>query len=301
MADSNHEPEIPQNGSAVVSVAHSSPTELYLDLMKKALTASIYDESAWAILTYPRPPLASLKRPVSFARSFFKYLLGRIVVNRSTIIVKQWDFDEAGRREGRDLPFIGYTMVGHLRLDNIQRCFEAVLKDDIPGDLMETGAWRGGATIFMRALLKAHAVTDRKVWVADSFEGLPASTGFNDDWDLSQNEYFKVSLAQVRANFAKFGLLDGQVAFLPGWFSDTLPAAPIARLAILRLDGDMYGSTMDALTHLYDKVSPGGYIIVDDYFSWASCRRAVTEFLAARSLEPAIVAIDRDGVYWRKE
>jgi hypothetical protein len=224
-----------------------------------------------------------------------------MTVNRSTIIVKKWSFDETKRTEGKDFPFIGYTMVGIRRLDNIQHCLEDVLTENVPGDLIETGAWRGGATIFMRALLKAHGVTDRKVWVADSFEGLPpAPIGANDDWDLSQNEYFKVSLEQVRANFSKFGLLDDQVGFLPGWFSETLPKAPIARLAILRLDGDMYDSTMDALHHLYHKVSPGGYVIVDDYHSWASCRRAVTEFLAAHSLKPEIKTIDRDGVYWRK-
>jgi hypothetical protein len=274
--------------------------ELYLDLMKKALTASIYDESAWAILSYARPKLGSSTNPVRFARAFLKYLLARLIVNRSTIIVKKWALDEAKRAAGRDFPLFGYTMVGIRRLDNVQRCLEDVLEQGVPGDLIETGAWRGGVTIFMRALLRAHGVTDRKIWVADSFEGLPAPDGANDDWDLSQNNYFKVSLEQVRANFSKFGLLDGQVEFLPGWFSATLPNAPIAKLAILRLDGDLYRSTMDALTHLYHKVSQGGYVIVDDYYSWTSCRRAVTEFLAARSLKPDIKAIDQDGIYWRK-
>jgi len=289
-----------RNHPPALGTDRPAAAQLYLDLMKRALTAAIYDESAWAVLAYARPRLASLTNPLAFARSFAKYVIGRIVANRTTIIVKKWGMDEAKRAEGRDFPFFGYTMVGIRRLDNIQRCVENVLQENIPGDLMETGAWRGGATIFMRALLKAHFVTDRKVWVADSFEGLPAPTGANDDWDLSGNEYFKVSLAQVRANFSKFGLLDGQVEFLPGWFSDTLPNAPIGKLAIRRLDGDMYESTMDALNNLYDKVSRGGYIIVDDYLSWSSCRRAVTEFLAARSLKPDIEAIDRDGVYWRK-
>jgi O-methyltransferase len=275
--------------------------ELYLDLMKKALTASIYDESAWAILPYARPGPGSARHPVRFARALFKHLLARSIVNQSTIIIKKWPFDETSRGAGRDFPLFGYTMVGLRRLDNLQHCLEDVLASGIPGDLIETGAWRGGATIFMRALLRAHGVTDRKVWVADSFEGLPSPADKHDDWDLSGNEYFKVSLEQVRANFSKFGLLDGQVEFLPGWFRDTLPAAPIGKLAILRLDGDMYDSTMDALTHLYVKVSPGGYVIVDDYHSWASCRRAVTEFLAMHALKPDIKAIDQDAVYWRKE
>ncbi len=74
------------------------------------------------------------------------------------------------RMEGRDWPLLGHTMIGIKRLDNLQFCVERVLADDVPGDLIETGVWRGGATIFMRAILKAHGVTDRRVWVADSGE-----------------------------------------------------------------------------------------------------------------------------------
>ena len=154
-------------------------------------------------------------------------------------------------------------------------------------------------TIFMRALLKAYGVRDRKVWVADSFEGLPPPADKNDGWDLSDFDYLKVSLEQVKANFQKFSLLDDQVRFLQGWFSDTLPAAPIDRLSILRLDGDLYSSTMDALKCLYPKLSRGGYVIVDDYYSWPACRRAVTDFLAASSLSPKIKEIDGCAVYWR--
>ncbi len=275
--------------------------DLYLELMAKTLAASIYDESAWSVLNYGRPGWKGLRHPRRFASALFKYFLGQMAAKRSTILVKQWGFKEPERKDGRDFPFIGYTMIGLRRLENIRFCTEEVLRHKVPGDLIETGVWRGGTTIFMRALLQAHGVTDRKVWVADSFQGLPATSGDGDDWDLSRNDYFKVSLAEVKANFAKFGLLDGQVEFLPGWFCDTLPSAPITRLAVLRLDGDLYSSTMDALKNLYHKVSPGGYVIVDDYQSWASCRRAVTEFLDGLGLKPEIKTIDQDGVYWRKE
>src|SRR5467141_1354915 len=77
------------------------------------------------------------------------------------------------RLTGRDWPANGLTMVGKARLDNLQRCIETVVSEGIPGDLIETGVWRGGAAIFMRAVLHVHGVTDRVVWVADSFEGLP--------------------------------------------------------------------------------------------------------------------------------
>jgi len=151
----------------------------------------------------------------------------------------------------------------------------------------------------MRALLKAYGVADRKVWVADSFEGLPVPKSRADGHDLSRVLHLKVSLERVRANFARFGLLDGQVEFLKGWFSETLPDAPIGQLAILRLDGDLYSSTMDALRSLHHKVSPGGFVIVDDYYSLSSCRRAVTDFLAENSLKPEIRTIDWTGAFWK--
>ncbi len=105
----------------------------------------------------------------------------------------------------------------------------------------------------------------------------------------------------VRKNFERFGLLDSNVKFLKGWFSDTLPSASIEQIAVLRLDGDYYSSTMDALTALYDRVEVGGYVIIDDYGDFISCRRAVDEFLQSRHLSPSIVKIDSNGVYWRKE
>jgi O-methyltransferase len=181
----------------------------------------------------------------------------------------------------------------------VQHCVETVLRESIAGDLIETGAWRGGITIFMRALLKVHGDTQRRVWVADSFEGLPAPKNENDGWNYSNVDYLKVSLEQVQNNFRRFGLLDNQVQFLQGWFCDTLPKAPITRLSVLRLDGDMYSSTRDALVNLYPLVSPGGFVIVDDYFSWPACRRAVDEYRAEHGLLEPIQSIDWTGAYWR--
>ncbi|MGE3808459.1 MAG: TylF/MycF/NovP-related O-methyltransferase, partial [Gemmataceae bacterium] len=224
----------------------------------------------------------------------------RLLRRRSLGVVMQRPFDPVARHEGRDWPLFGYTMVGHHRLDNIQYCIEQILRDDIPGDLIETGAWRGGATIFMRAVLAQHQVRDRIVWVADSFEGLPKPKSPTDGWDLSGTSCLKIPLEQVQDNFRRFGLLDDQVRFLKGWFCDTLPGAPIQQLALLRLDGDLYHSTQDALEALYHRVAPGGFVIVDDYFAWPSCRRAVQDFLAKHQLQVDICRIDWTGVFWRK-
>ena len=212
--------------------------------------------------------------------------------------------DAALRGEGRDWPPTAETMVGRRRLENVRSAVATVLDEGIPGDLIETGVWRGGVTILMRGMLEAWGDTERSVWVADSFEGLPAPNveAYPDDagHDMSGVSTLMVGADQVRANFDRYGLLDDQVRFLEGWFADTLSMAPIEQLAILRLDGDLYESTMDALVPLYDKVSPGGFVIVDDYGAWEPCRKAVDDFRAQHRITDEFVEVDWTGVYWRK-
>lgn len=202
-------------------------------------------------------------------------------------------------------PSRAHTMIGMLRLNNIQYCVEEVLRTGVPGDFIETGVWRGGATIFMRGLLKAYSVTDRLVWVADSFEGLPPGDLIRYPKE-SPSEFHKfgdlaVSLDEVQRNFERYGLLDDQVRFLKGWFRDTLPTAPIKNLAVMRLDGDLYESTMDALVNLYMKLSPGGFVIVDDYNAVKSCNAAVEDFRKERQITSELSIIPGSGAFWRKE
>jgi O-methyltransferase len=186
----------------------------------------------------------------------------------------------------------------------LHHCIRDVLQRGVPGDFIETGVWRGGATIFMRAALEAYGDTTRRVWVADSFKGLPppdprfpADTG-NTLWSDSR---LAASVDQVKANFARYGLLDDRIRFLVGWFRDTLPNAPIDQLSIVRLDGDLYESTMDGLRSLYPKLSVGGYLIIDDYRVEAlGCRQAVDEFRAEHDITEPIQVIDWAGVFWQR-
>ena len=190
-------------------------------------------------------------------------------------------------------------------MDNIQFCVEEVLRDQIPGDMIETGVWRGGAVIFIRAILKAYGITDRTVWAADSFSGLPKPDDGTYPADAGDRHYLiselAISLEEVQENFRRFGLLDGQVRFLKGWFRETLPKAPISRLAMIRLDGDLYESTMDGLTSLYPKLSVGGYLIVDDFHMVPSCRKAVHDYRKRHGITEPILNIDDAGVFWRRE
>lgn len=208
-------------------------------------------------------------------------------------------YDPAYRERGWDWPSAAPSMIGYLRMNNLRRECERVIAEGVPGDFMETGVWRGGACMMMRAVLRAHAVADRRVIAADTFTGPPPpSIEADADAFLHHVQEFSVSLAAVQAAFARYGLLDDQVVFLQGLFRDTLPKAPVARLAVLRLDGDTYESTMDGLSHLYAKLSPGGCLIVDDYFLFEAQRRAVDTFRAAHGVSEPIVQIDDFGGYW---
>jgi O-methyltransferase len=257
----------------------------YLDLMKGALTHTLY-------------------RPLDVRFENAGYVVGEEMRESVEKEFSKKDFDWADvRADGRDWPRFAQSMIGLKRLDNIEQCVVQVLEDGVPGDLIETGVWRGGAVIFMRGILKAYGVQDRMVWVADSFQGLPPNDPVKypkeTPIDLHQHGELAISLEQVQRNFASYGLLDGQVKFLKGWFRDTLPSAPIRTLSILRLDGDLYESTMDALT-LYPKLSPGGFVIVDDYNTVKACNDAIEDFRKERGISDALQLIEGGGGFWRK-
>jgi len=269
--------------------------ELYLDLLEKTL------------IDYHRAEHGEY-RPLGWGRSGWrqKLLLPLAGILRAFDyrILKYNPPNMAKRIVGADWPVHADTMIGLKRLQNIRYCVEDTINNGIEGDLIETGVWRGGATIYMRALLKAFQVTDKCVWVADSFEGLPRP---NEKFvhDRGDEHYLqdvlRVSLETVKKNFSKYGLLDDQVKFLKGWFSDTLPSAPIEKLSVLRLDGDMYESTMDALVHLYPKLSTGGYVIVDDWGAVKACREAVLDYRKQHGITTEIKNIDWAAVFWQKD
>jgi O-methyltransferase len=215
--------------------------------------------------------------------------------------------DQLERREtGADWPLNGTTMVGLRRLDHLQRCVEVIVRDDVPGDLIETGVWRGGASIFMRAVLAVLGDEQRQVWLADSFEGLPRARPDEYPADAGSDEHFvfeylAVSEEKVRQAFERYELLDDRVRFLPGWFTASLP--PLRgnrRWSLIRLDGDMYESTIVALESLYPDLSPGGFVVIDDYGAIPQCQQAVEDFRRDNGISDPIEKIDWTGASWRR-
>lgn len=327
IARGKYGPTVPYNADdykrvGLGPVTNADATEMYIDLMKRCVANILYEDQPTSFYDGERGAQAAS------------------------------EFNLYRRVAGQDMPTAAHTMIGMHRLDNIRHCFEDVLAKKVPGDFAETGSYRGGGTIFMRALLKAWGVTDRRVFVCDAFvpmeadlpprmffpllraiasvpgksnrrwlykilermpqkhRAFPLCENPSHDWietvfwTLRHPETIGVgdttSRAHVESRFARYGLLDEQVVILEGFFADTLPNAPIEKLAVLRLDGDTYESTRDAIQLLYPKLSAGGYCIVDDYHAFDDCKRAIEEYRQQYGIQERIQEIDNMGVFWQK-
>ncbi len=262
---------------------------MYLDLLRNYLTRYGEDQLI---------PVRALSRPI--ARRILD-----VLSKHQLKVVRALPFDEKKRQLGLDWPTAAETMIGMQRLTSLQRCVETVLAEDVPGDLVECGVWRGGACILMRAVLAVYGEEKRCVWLADSFKGVPAP----DEENYIADEGLRLDIhadvlaipeATVKENFRRYGLLDNRVRFLPGWFKDTLPEAPIGEIAVLRLDGDLYESTIQALDSLYPRLSTNGFCIIDDYHAIPACRKAVMDYREREQVNKQIVEVDGTAVYWRK-
>lgn len=244
--------------------------DMYVDVMIKTLSDMIYDGD----------------RPVRSGKRVRK------------------PFDPKLREVGRDWPTVAHSMIGLRRLESLAELTDRAIQEKVPGDFIETGVWRGGACALMRGILKARGVTDRKVYVADSFEGLPppneeeypADTGSR----LHTRGRLSITQETVQKTFEKYGLLDDQVVFVKGWFKDTLHKIDCENLALVRLDGDMYESTIQAIEALYPKLSKGGFLIVDDYGGIKACEEAITDYRGKHGITDEIHQVDHSGVWWQK-
>jgi O-methyltransferase len=270
-------------------VRHDDLGRRYIDLVEAAVGHALY---AYADEVPPG------SNPVSRR-------LRRAVRRAGWVPLRIQRIEQSRAAEGRgDWPLYAQSMIGAARLRSLRECVETVLSDDVPGDLIEAGVWRGGACVLMRAILAAHGDQERSVWCADSFAGLPAPDVARHPADrgirLHREPELTVRRTEVEATFRRYRLLDDRVRFLEGWFADTLPALAGRSWSLIRVDGDMFGSTMDALRNLYPGLSPGGFVIVDDYGAVDACRLAVDQFRREASIEEPLQRIDWTGVLWRR-
>jgi hypothetical protein len=182
-----------------------------------------------------------------------------------------------------------HSLLATTKLNALHLMMSDVIRNEIPGDFIEAGIYKGGTVMLMRAFLKAVGITDRIVWAADSFEGIPLSSKYtdkDDPVDKWENRW-SAGYEEVLNNFRRYDLLDDQVHFIRGYFADTLRNPPFNQLAIARFDADAYESTMDALEKIYPKISPGGYVIIDDWHL-PRCRQAVVDYRKANNIEEPV-------------
>lgn len=206
------------------------------------------------------------------------------------------------RLEGLDWPKDAITMIGLKRMDNLHKMLDYIRENNIDGDLIETGVWKGGATIFMKLYCNVYGL-NKKVFVCDSFAGLPIPSG-KFQQDNGDNHYMfkelKISIEEVQNNFRQFNCIDDNVIFIKGFFKDTLPNNnQIKKLSLLRMDGDMYESTYDVFYSCYDKLIDKGVCIIDDY-CLNGARECTHDFRRDKNIDDPMNVVDNCGVYWIK-
>ncbi len=281
--------------------------ERYLDLLEGALLNEHYLENEvrlWYLLSCAElrrePDLLRLQDPVRSMRSEAEELARSRRVGTF-------------EADGQQTVFFPYTIMGRTRLDHLRRCLDVVRSASIAGDLVECETLRGGGAIMMRGYLEAFEMRNRTVWVADRFhtttperlaeQGFPteeagtaSEVGGSAGWPAEAMGDLNV----VRDGFARFNLLDERVRFLHGAYVETLPSAPIEKIALLRIASVTYADTREVLDHLYPKLADGAFVIVETYAD-LECRRAVDEFRATNGITSSLEQVDWAAAFWRND
>ncbi|NTU82901.1 MAG: hypothetical protein HGA45_26640 [Chloroflexales bacterium] len=195
-----------------------------------------------------------------------------------------------------------HTMVRNLSLINLYRMVRYINRSALPGAVVECGVWNGGSAAMMAAACRDTGV-QRDFWLFDSFEGLPPPT--EKDSAIEHSHYYegwnKGSIANVERIFRKLDLPLDRVHFVKGWFEQSIPVAAVKQIALLHIDADWYDSVSLVLARLYDRVTPGGYVVLDDYNYWEGCDRAVHDFLESRGMPRTVLhKVGVMGAYFQK-
>ena len=200
------------------------------------------------------------------------------------------------------------TMTAHEKLNALVMATRYVVDHGIAGDFVECGVWRGGSMQAVALALLDRGVTDRELHLFDTFAGMPEPTAEDRALDgtpaaelLAESPrdaklWAVASLEDVREGMAETGYPAERMHYCVGKVEDTLPERAPERIALLRLDTDWYESTRHELEHLYDRLVPGGVLIIDDYGSWQGSKEATDEFIAGLERKPLMVRAGRSRI-----
>ena len=198
-----------------------------------------------------------------------------------------------------------YTMVSAKRLINLYHLVQQANVLNIPGDIVECGVWNGGCAAMMGVACRENGLHGkmRHLWLFDSFCGLPPPS--KRDGKQARAAYFEGwcqgDIEKVRKIFHQLGASLEYVKIIAGWFDSTLPSTDLETIALLHIDADWYESVKVVLEALYDRVFEGGFIVLDDYWTWPGCRAAVEDYIREHQIEGVVMEnVDRHGVYFQK-
>ena len=193
-----------------------------------------------------------------------------------------------------------YTAVFVPRLAALHGLSRDIQRRGVPGDIVECGVYNGGSSALIAAVCCTHSSARRHIWLFDSFEGLPPPTEKDGDKAKVCGWWCHGDLELVSRVYDKLCIPRELVHVVKGWFYETFPQVEVGDIALLHIDADWYDSVKLCLERFYDQVSPGGYVVIDDYGHWEGCRRAVDEFLASRSVGVPLTVVDYTGRYFQK-
>jgi O-methyltransferase len=198
-----------------------------------------------------------------------------------------------------------HTLVGPERIHNLFVLAQRIEEEQIPGDVIECGVCNGGtAALLARSATRSRL--SRTVWLLDSFQGMPPTTGHDGpapDGDPAEAHIGKEKgdLSRVKSLLERVGAKADRIRIIPGWFQDTFPLVSTPQIALLNIDADWYESVKLCLATFYDRVVPGGFISFDDYGHWPGCRKAVDEFFEERQISGKLQKVDYTAHWFRKE
>ncbi len=200
-----------------------------------------------------------------------------------------------------------HTLIGPARLQAVLDAVRYCVRAGIPGAFAECGVWRGGSVLAVLLALTELGVSDREVYLYDTFTGMTAPTEADVSdaegaaltvWEEAGGqpwEWLAADAATVRDLLLETGYPAARLHLVPGAVEETLPAQAPVQLALLRLDTDWYESTRHELVHLYPRLAPGGVLLIDDYGHWAGARRAVDEYFGAQAPPVLLARTDYTG------